>query len=129
LDKPRVEDLEIKLVRLKVALFLLGAPLALLFLIFGLPIVGSAAALNLAHELGCTVNAASAHTCLLFGTDIGDILYNYAMTSLFLGVLNPLLFFLLLVTVISQVVAIAWFVAVLALLILIRDVKRQLSGN
>jgi hypothetical protein len=69
-------------------LFVLIAGPFLFFLVFGLPIVGNLVVLDVAADLGCTVNASKPHPCFLWGKDIGPVVYDYAVGSLLGGIFN-----------------------------------------
>lgn len=62
-----------------------------LFLVFGLPVLGALSAFELAETLGCTLNAADAHVCMLMGVDIGERLYGYTV-PLIGSLLTPIAF-------------------------------------
>ena len=62
-----------------------------LFLIFGLPMLGALSAFELADKLGCTLNAADAHVCMYMGMDIGERLYSYTI-PLIGSLLTPVAF-------------------------------------
>ena len=55
---------------------------SLLFIVFGLPLLGAFSAFELAETLGCTLNAADTHVCMLMGIDIGERLYGYTVPLL-----------------------------------------------
>ena len=78
-------------------LFLLASPLIILFLVFGLPVVGTYTMLALADHLNCTVNVSAPQPCYLFGADISGIVGAYAYGSVLGGALNPF-FFVVVVT-------------------------------
>ncbi len=65
----------------------------ILFLIFGVPVIGAMSAFELAELLGCTLNAAESHECMLLGIDKGDRLYGYKV-PLIGSVLTPITFLL-----------------------------------
>jgi hypothetical protein len=51
--------------------------IALVILLAGfLPLIGAIAAGMLGNALGCKVDESDSHPCLLFGIDIGEILYS-----------------------------------------------------
>ena len=64
-----------------------------LFLVFGIPVLGALSAFELADRLGCTLNAADVHTCMLIGVDIGERLYGYTV-PLVGSLLTPITFFI-----------------------------------
>jgi hypothetical protein len=112
------------------ALFCLIAPPLILFLLLGLPVIGNAVVLSLADHLGCTVNASGPHPCYFLGTDIGGIVYTYAIGSLFAGAFNPIYFLGAVTTFIPAgifvIVCQAWLFLVVSLIVLAALAKQKL---
>ena len=108
-------------------LIILGTPLLLLFLAFGLPLIGNFTALTLADFLECAVTSSKPQPCYIFGRDIGEVLYNYAVTSLVGGIANPVLFFQLLTAALPAPIVFAWFSALFVLYMYKR--KAEIAGS
>jgi len=64
---------------LKTNIIILIAIQAILFLIFGLPILGLYSALEVASYAGCEISAVGPQECYLYGIEIGERLYGYAI--------------------------------------------------
>lgn len=117
-----------------IALAILGAiafPVILLFLVFGLPVIGNHVVLSMAVDHGCRVNAAGSHPCVMLGIDWGDTVYSYGISSLLGGIINPII----LLRVINRFVPFwvmfygtqLWVIATVAAVILRRDAMKRLG--
>lgn len=126
--KATIAELEARLDRIDTLLAYLGVPLLILFLVFGLPVLGTIVVFSISKELGCTVNAGSVHPCYLFGKDIGPVLYNYLIGSIFGGLLNPFLFISGFVTLMPKFVGVVWLLLVMALPVARSGIKTDLEA-
>jgi hypothetical protein len=97
--------------RLGWALLLIGGPLALLALLFGVPLLGNIVGLYLIPALAeCTTSAGSFNHCWLWGRDVAEVANGYSVGIFLAGLINPMLFVTLLTTFLHPLLALAWFV-------------------
>lgn len=116
-----------------VLLILVAIPPTVLFLAFGLPVIGNWVVLSLALDHGCRVNAAAAHPCAVYGVDMGDTVYGYLVSSLIGGFANPVL----LLGVVDKFIPFwvifygtqLWCVATVAAVLVRRDALKRLRSS
>jgi hypothetical protein len=98
--------------RLGWALLVVGGPLALLALMFGVPLLGNIVGLYLIPALAeCTASSGSFNHCWLWGRDVAEIANGYSIGIFLAGLINPLLLLKLLTAFLHPLLVLAWFVA------------------
>lgn len=124
----RLWTLETRNRRMGIALKAIGVPAAIAFALFGLPIVGNIVMMLFAELLDCSSSGAGPPTCMLAGVDIGDVVYNYGISLLFLGLFNVFYLYQLLNKFLPGVVLFLWFGGLVALPILRWEVSREIKA-
>lgn len=119
-------ELETRLRRLTLAFRFVFWPFVLLFLIFGIPLVGNAVFIFLAEELGCAGSGGGPKPCVIHERDIGELYYGYSANLLSLGLTNPILFLALLHKVLGGKILTLWISSILILFLSARGVKNDL---
>ncbi len=94
---------------------LMVVALALIVLFGAAPIVAVLAAAAIAGALGCTLNEGAAHACLLFGRNIGGMLYVMFTSHWFAMMTIP----------VAVMVLVVWGIVALILVLLHRRRRRQ----
>jgi len=102
--------------RLGWALLLVGGPLVLLAVMFAVPLLSNIIALFLLPALAeCTSSAGTFNHCWLWGRDVAEVVNGYSIGIFLAGLINPMLFMNLLTIFLHPLLALAWFVATVAL--------------
>jgi hypothetical protein len=115
--------------RLTVAFRVVFAPLLVLFLVFGIPLVGNFVVLQIGWSVDCGGNPSYVPPCYLFGKDISDIFGNYALTIVIAGALNPILFIAIIFRFLPIAIIIIWVSAIVFLWHSRRRIARELATH
>jgi hypothetical protein len=115
-----------KLRRVERAVNVYAFPSLLFILLFTLPVIGNIAAPTVGTWMGCSFGENEARHCPVFGSELAEIFYEYAVSILVGGILNPIYFFRAMSIILTPVVTTIWIGSVVWLYARRYNLRREL---
>jgi hypothetical protein len=101
-------------------------PSLLFILLFALPLIGNIAAPAVGAWMGCSFGEGEARNCPVFGRELAEVFYEYAISIFAFGIFNPWLFFRAMSIILTPVVSTIWIVSIIWLYALRYKLRRRL---
>ncbi|HEU4671063.1 MAG TPA: hypothetical protein VFR91_10150 [Dyella sp.] len=110
--------------RLRVLLWGIVAPVAMLFILLAILLLGNFIVIEGASRLGCNLGENAVHLCFVLGHDMGSFVYGYLVDIFVLGAFNPFFSAELFLKFLQSTAGILWMLGIAAI-ILARRIRRH----